>query len=406
MIASRVRPALVLWLLAMLVIVASGWVLLPFPRRPTGWELIVWTIGFGVGFTSVGAVLVDRRPHEPVSRLTLGIGLLVVAAVGLRALAVALDARPGDLPPVGALAATIAQALLILAIVAAGGFLLVRFPNGAESDRLTGVVNGLFALMVGCVVVVSLKPGPIDIGGMAGAANPIGVRFVDEVVFTTLGVLVILAYAVSLGLAVVVIVRRYRRSGPVTRVQIRWVAAASLMPVVLFPFLLVGPEWLWSLWFLSTAAMPIAIGIAILRYRLFDIERIIGRTVAYAVVTALLAALVVGANLLLQAQVADATGANTLTVAVSTLLVAALFQPIRRRVQAPIDRRFNRAHLDAERVVASFARQARDEVDLARLREAVVGVVVEAVRPAGAAIWLRPEHPIVVYRIAAEGTQP
>jgi len=80
----------------LVIIVVSGWILLPFPRQPTGWELIVWTIGFGVGFTSVGAVLVDRRPHEPVSRLTLVIGLLVVAAVGLRALAVALDARPGE----------------------------------------------------------------------------------------------------------------------------------------------------------------------------------------------------------------------------------------------------------------------------------------------------------------------
>ena len=138
-------------------------------------------VGFGVGFTSVGAMLVDRRPHEPVSRITLVIGLLVVAAVGLRALAVALDARPGDLPPVGALAAILASALLFLAIVAAGGFLLVRFPNGAQGDRLTGVVNLLFALMVGGVVVVTLKPGPIDIGGVAGAENPIGVGFVDEV---------------------------------------------------------------------------------------------------------------------------------------------------------------------------------------------------------------------------------
>ena len=406
MTVSRVRPALILWLLAMLVILASGWVLLPFPRRPTGWELIVWTIGFGVGFTSVGAVLVDRRPREPVSRITLAIGLLVVAAVGLRALAVALDARPGDLPPVGALAATIAQALLIIPFAAAGGFLLVRFPNGAGGDRLTGVVNGLFALMVGCAVIVALKPGPIDIGGMAGAANPIGVGFVNEVVFTTLGGLAILAYAVSLGLSVVVIVRRYRRSGPVTRVQIRWVAAASILPVVLFPFAFLGPELLWSLWFLSTAAMPIAIGIAILRYRLFDIDRIIGRTLAYAIVTAMLAAVVIGINLLLQANVAGTLGGNPLLVATSTLIVAALFQPIRRRVQAPIDRRFNRAHLDAERVVGSFAKRARDEVDLARLREAVVGVVVEAVRPAGAAIWLRPERPIEVHRLAVEATRP
>ena len=389
MTASRLRPALVVWILALLVIVASGWILLPFPRRPTGWELIVWTIVFGLGFTSVGALLVDRRPREPVSRITLIIGLLVVAAVGLRALAVALDARPGNLPPVGALAATIAQPLLLLAVVTAGGFLLVRFPNGPEGDRLTGVVNLLFALMAGCIGIGMLKAGPIDLGGVAGAENPLGIAFVDEAVAWNLSILGGLAYVVSLGLSVVVVVRRYRRSGAVTRVQIRWVSAAALMPVVLLPLLFVGPEWIWSSWFISTAAMPIAIGIAILRYRLFDIDRIIGRTLAYAIATALLTAAFIGTNLLVQATFAGATGENTLAVAVSTLIVAALFQPIRRRVQAPIDRRFNRAHLDAELVVAGFARRTRDEVDLDRLRGAVVSTVAEAVRPAGAVLWLR-----------------
>ena len=190
----------------------------------------------------------------------------------------------------------------------------------------------------------------------------------------------LLAYAVGLGLAIAVIVRRYRRSGQLVRTQIRWVAAASVVPVILFPLLFV--DWMWSLWFLSTALLPIAIGIAILRYRLYDIDRIIGRTLSYAIVTASLAAVFVGSNLVLQAAIAGATGGSTLAVAGSTLLVAALFQPVRRRVQDPIDRRFNRAHLDAERVVRSFAGRARDEVDLGRLREAVVGVVVDAVRPA------------------------
>ena len=105
MTPSRIRPAFVVWVVAMLVIVLSGWILLPFPRRPTGWEEIVWVFGFGVGFTSVGALLVDRRPSEAVSRITLGIGLMVVTAVGLRAFAVWLEAQPGDLPPIAGVAA-------------------------------------------------------------------------------------------------------------------------------------------------------------------------------------------------------------------------------------------------------------------------------------------------------------
>ena len=180
----------------------------------------------------------------------------------------------------------------------------------------------------------------------------------------------------------------------------------AFLPVILFPLLIVGPELIWSIWFISTAAIPVAIGIAILRYRLFDIDRIIGRTIGYGIATALLATAFVGINLLVQAEFAGAMGENTLAVAVSTLIVAALFQPIRRRVQAPIDRRFNRAHLDAALVVSAFGRQSRDEVDLGRLRDAVVGVVVEAVRPDGAALWLRPEHPIDAGRRAVEGTRP
>src|SRR3954452_2408741 len=125
MTAFRLRPALVVWLIAMLVIVLSGWVLLPFPRRPTGWEEIVWAIGFGAGFTTVGALLVDRRPREPVSRITFAIGLMVVAAVGMRALAVALESLPGDTPSLAAVAAIGSQTLTTLAFLTAGGFLLV-----------------------------------------------------------------------------------------------------------------------------------------------------------------------------------------------------------------------------------------------------------------------------------------
>ncbi len=392
MTAPRVRPAFLVWLLAMLVIAVSGWILLPFPRRPTGWEEIVWTIGFGMGFATVGAILVDRRPNEPVSRLTLAIGLMVVAAVGFRALAVALDSRPGELPAVGALAALTAQALQLLAFMTAGGFLLVRFPSGAEDGRLTSAVNLLFALSAIAIVLGLFVPGPIGIDWVSATRNPIGVDLVDLGPISGVANVAILGYAVGLGLAIVVIVRRYRRSGHVVRTQIRWVAAAGVAPVILFP-LLYAWDWMWSLWFLSTALLPIAIGIAILRYRLYDIDRVIGRTLSYAIVTAVLGGVFVGTNLALQAAVAGAARGNSLTVAASTLLVAALFQPVRYRVQALINRRFNRAHLDAERVVGSFARQARDEIDLGHLRTAVVGVVVEAVRPDGAAVWLRAEGP-------------
>jgi len=390
MTASRVRPAFVTWLLAVLLIVLSGWILLPFPRRPTGWEEVVWTIAFSLGFTSVGAILVDRRPREPVSRITLAIGLTVVASVGLRAFAVALDARPGDLPVAGALAALASQELQTLAFLAAGGFLLVRFPNGRQGDRLTVIVDALVALIAAGVLLQSLVPGRIDLAWLSAAENPIGVALLDQALFDSLGGLVLAAYAASLGLALVVIVRRYRRSDPVTRAQIRWVVAAGAVPVLLVPLVLVA-DWVWTLWFLSTTLLPVAIGIAILRYRLYAIDRIIGRTLAYAIVTAVLAGLFVVTNISLQSVVASAIGGGTLAVAVSTLVVAALFQPIRRRVQAPIDRRFNRAHVNAERLVGSFALRVGDEVDLPRLRSVTLATVTETLGPRSADVWLRGE---------------
>jgi hypothetical protein len=389
MTTSRVRPALIVWILATLVVVVSGWVLLPFPRRPTGWEEIVWAIGTGMGFTTVGALLIDRRPREPVSRITLAIGLIVVAAVGLRAFAVWLEARPGDVPPLVGIAAVLSQALTTLAFLAAGGFLLVRFPDGRHPDALSAAVDLISALILVAVVIQVFQPGPIYVGWISSMDNPLGIAALGPLIDPWFGGGGIVLYAISLVLAALEVVARYRTADPVVRAQIRWVGAAGAVPLVLVPVILVA-DWLWSLWFASTMLLPIAIGVAVLRYRLFDIDRIVGRTIAYAVVTAILAGVFVVVNVALVAVLADATQSNTLVVAGTTLLVAALFQPIRRRVQAPVDRRFNRAHLDAERVVGTFARKTRDEVDLERLQDAVVDTVDRSVAPSATGLWLRP----------------
>ncbi len=388
MTASRVRPALVAWLLAILVIALSGWVLLPFPRPPTGWEEVAWIIGFGVGFTTIGALLVDRRPHEPVSRITLGIGLIVVAAVGLRALAVALDARPGDLPAAGALAAALSAVLQAIAFLASGSFLLVRFPNGRERGRLSASVDALVVLIGTAAVLNVFAPGRIAVDYLSPTENPIGIERLDPALFKAIGTLALAAYAVSLVLAVVVVARRYRRSDPVARAQIRWVAAAGLLPVVLAPLIFTS-EWMWTVWLLSTALLPVAIGISILRYHLFDIDRIVSRSLAYAIVTAVLAVTFLGTNLVLQALIADTLAAGTFAVAASTLVVAALFQPVRGRVQALLDRRFNRRRVDGDRIARAFATGLRDRVDLDEVRAAMLAAADEAVAPASHGLWIR-----------------
>ena len=133
----------------------------------------------------------------------------------------------------------------------------------------------------------------------------------------------------------------------------------------------------------------LAIGIAVLRYRLYEIDRIISRTISYATVTGVLVVAFAGAILLFQSVLAPMTGGNTVAVAASTLVVAALFQPLRRRVQSRVDRRFNRTGYDAERVVDRFAGRLRDEVDLGQLAIEIKGAVERTVQPTSVAIWLR-----------------
>jgi hypothetical protein len=139
--------------------------------------------------------------------------------------------------------------------------------------------------------------------------------------------------------------------------------------------------------------IPIGIGVAILRYRLYEIDRIVSRTIGYAAVTAVLGLAFLGTNLVLQAVLAPIVRADTLVVAGSTLFVAALFAPLRRRVQQVVDRRFHRARHDAERTAAAFADRLRDEVDLAALRGATLAAVDDAVEPAAATLWLRGRAP-------------
>ena len=138
--------------------------------------------------------------------------------------------------------------------------------------------------------------------------------------------------------------------------------------------------------------LPLAIGIAILRYRLYEIDRIVSRTVSYAAVTAVLVAVFAAVNLALEAVLASMTQAGTLAVAASTLVVFALFQPLRRRVQAGVDHRFNRDRYEADRIVAAFAERLRDEVDPARIRLELDRALQQTVAPTRSALWLRGER--------------
>jgi hypothetical protein len=194
------------------------------------------------------------------------------------------------------------------------------------------------------------------------------------------------------------LVIRNRRARGVEHQQLSWVVAAiafvgaamvgGIVLGAMVPQALVdGTVWIPAI--IAFATVPVSVGVAVLRYRLYDIDRIVSRTIGWAALSAILLALFVAIILVTQAALASITSSNTLAVAVSTLVVAALFQPLRRRVQGRVDRRFNRARYDADRTVAAFSDRLRDEVDLDQLAAEITAAVSRTVQPTSVLLWLR-----------------
>jgi hypothetical protein len=256
-------------------------------------------------------------------------------------------------------------------------------------------------LVLGFLLVGTMLfgPGELPVAWILIAANPIAVIGLPVEFFDTAAWIGFLLVLGALGLSMVALLLTYGRSAGVERAQIRWVLAAAgvaLLGVVVIalaeyegPFGSIGSV----LVFVAPLLIPVGIGIAILRYRLYEIDRIVSRTIGYAAVTAVLALVFLGANLALQAVLAPLVRADTIVVAASTLLVAALFAPVRSRIQRAVDRRFHRARLDADRLAAVFAERLRDEVDLETLRARSLATAAGALEPDRIALWLRAGRP-------------
>ena len=372
MAVSQARWVVLLWLLGMGSLLLSLWASIALVPGSITWQEAVWAVLFGSAFLAVGAILVVRRPYASVGRICLLTGLTMAAAADLRTFAILLDRQPGPLPPAGAIAANLSSVGTSFAALVLGAILLARFPDGRDRGRLAALADVTAALATLGLLATLFVPGPIEAQFFRlPVGNPLGIDAFAGINVEDVANISLAIYGVSVIAAAAIVVRRYRRSGAVVRAQIRWVAAAGIVPIVLFLTLLgVGTlvpsgigDLLWSAWILSTTLLPIAIGIAILRYRLYDIDRLISRTIAYAIVTALLAGALLATNLALTTVLVRGSAVE---VAISTLVVAVLFQPLRRTVQRQIDRRFNRSHVDAQGMVSEFLARTRDEVDLDR----------------------------------------
>lgn len=354
-----------------------------------------WILPLFTGITAscglVGAFIATRLPRNAVGWILWGFALATASGMVAQAYAAASLMEHGAGLPGTPVAAWYAGIPISPALAAVLLFLPVLFPEGRPPSRRWRPVLVLFSVMVGVVAFPPLfRPGPIQ--GIEVVSNPFGVPGIEPLI-DTVAALGDVTAPFALPLAVGAPILRYRRGTAIERQQLKWfgstaaLAAAGLIAAVLVPdpYGTLG----WVACMIALGFVPIAIGVAIFRYRLYEIDRIISRTLSYALVTALLAAVFIGMNLALQAVVSSATGVSTLGVAASTLVVAALFQPIRRRTQASVDRRFDRVRADAERAVAAFSARTRDEVDLAELHVSIVATVREAVHPEGAVLWLR-----------------
>ena len=366
-----------------------------------------------LAFPLVGALIASSPPHNPIRWICLAAGLLWILIILSENYSTYGLAQPGSVPFPVTIHALLYAWLWVPTVGLIGTYLILLFPDGKlPSKRWRPLAWLSGAVIVLESVATFLMPGPLE--DLGRVHNPFGLEehpWVAAVGWVVLPLLPVCMLASAFSL-----VWRYRHSGGEVRQQIKWIAfAASLMGLLYLGimsagtviWLLSAPETpsdlgmrsLWgalleSVMVLSFAGVPVAIGFAVLKYRLYDIDVIINRTLVYGSLTATLVALYFGSVVLLQGAFRALTGQESqLAVVASTLAIAALFNPLRRRLQGFVDRRFYRRKYDAVKTLEAFSAKLRDETNLEALNAELVGVVRETMHPAHVSLWLRHDIP-------------
>ncbi len=363
-----------------------------------------------LAFPIVGALIASRRPRNPVGWICLADGLLWMLLGLFDFYSVYGLARPGSVPFPAAVAG-LGEWLWVPTVGLIVIYLILLFPDGRLPSRRWRPLAWISGVIIVLASVGSgLSPGPIaDLGGVR---NPFGLEGQPWVAHAAN--LVVVPFLACILASVISLILRYRRSRGEERQQIKWIAFAaslvgfgfvSVMVSGLTVFIFAPENWegtadsaplwfdlLFSMVLLSFGEVPVAVGIAVLRYRLYDIDLLINRALVYATLTATLALVYVGSVVSLQYVLRAVTGQeSTLAVVVSTLVIAALFSPLRRRVQGFVDRRFYRSKYDAAKTLAAFNARLRDETDLSALSDDLVEVTRSTMQPEHVSLWLRPE---------------
>jgi hypothetical protein len=386
----------------------AGGLPLGLPGRIT--VIVLVALALVVGLTSgtglfeaapyglVGGFVAIRRPRSSIGWLLL-LGAWSFAVSSLYTPASVAQLTSGTASTL-VMAITVAQAwsgspLIVLLFVITVSFPAGRLPIGrwGQIARIALAIIVLLAVLSAFAPTISVNTSSSSSG--VTIANPLALfpGWPGWIVLSS-GPPITLVFLAA-GVASMFV--RLRRARGVERAQLRWLVWSMAFIVAGFIVGLVGDSFFvdglgGAVWLPAIVAFclpPVAIGIAILRYRLYEIDRIISRTISYGVITLVLASLFVAVVLTVQAVLGPVTGSSTIAVAGSTLLVAALFAPIRRRVQGLVDRRFNRSRFDAERTIAAFAERLRNEVDLDQLRAEILATVSATVEPSSVSLWQR-----------------
>ena len=342
-------------------------------------------------YATLGLLISLRRPGHLVGRLFVAISLLAALQVLTGEYATVASSMPASLPAasISAWLSNLAQLSLVFGLL----LTLMLFPTGTlPSPRWRPL-----ALVAGCALMtglagLALRGGSLE--NFPSLENPMGVM--PASIADATNVFSALLAVACFTAAVVSLIHRFRRSRREERLQLKWFvwAAALGFALILFGNVLVSPEnderFGSLIWTVAPLALPVSAGIAILRYRLYDIDRIISRTLAYGALTALLASGYLLAVLALQS-VLPLDEDSPLIVAASTLAVVAAFGPLRTRIQHGVDRRFNRSRYDAERTIESFGARLRSDTDLQALGDDLITVVTKTMHPAHVSVWLSPE---------------
>ncbi|HKX74600.1 MAG TPA: hypothetical protein VJR05_04340 [Acidimicrobiia bacterium] len=365
------------WGPAILLLFALGSLVVGAFLVPDGWWALSW-----IGYAVVGAVILHRRPGNVIGWLLLLVGL----SWGINMmLFLALERFPNSVWLEMFTHILGYSSWLVLVLIP------VLFPSGRPTDRFTaGLCVWLLVLLSVVILAELVSPAPKE---LTGQVSPLAVPALAALTDFLLddGFLVVpLSMALSLGS----VVPRWRRARGAERLQFSWFLAGLLMAIAgltVTQFLADETFQLFSVLFvLSLTLIPLAIGVAVLRYRLYEIDRIVSRTISYGLVIGVVALIYVVGAVWLPSQLLGEQ--PDLFIAASTLAAAAMFNPLRARIQRLVDRRFNRSRYDAQGVIDAFSSSLRRRVDPSHMEEELAGVVAQTLQPARVGIWFRLPH--------------